>query len=841
MTSVPSRTAHLSLSAAAVALGLSVTGGWLLQAPALVTLRAGALPLVFNTGVGFLLAGTTALLLQRPERAAVTWRRTALIALVGLAIATLTEIVFELDLGIDMVGVHAWLDYGNTRPGRMAPNTALGFLLIGCAAWLGQDVRTKRRALLVVVLCFAVLTVGLTGIAGYMLAPDLLFGWAKSARMAVPTAFGMIACALAYGFAWNDTWFASRQFFREDEKIRLLGAATVVVMTVTVGLTGFVVLQSSLEKTLSASLSNIFHNRTAWLKTLATEQHARASAAVRLSGFENLARADLQQRTGSSAPLGAVARRLVEGAFRGVALTDATGKVFAQFGRFTNEPPIRAKLDGSGRVEMIWDDALVLRHRIAIDEGGRSLGAILMDTEVPAPEETLFDVSSLGRTGEVNACVLQGVAVLCFPGSGHTQPFTTARSTPARLRPMELALRGEEGVVMTIDYRKSNVVAAYGEIHGGLGLVVKQDTKEVYAPIREALKTGAPIILLVAVAGAALLYLQLNPLARRLWKLERSASVNAFKARAIMAATGDGIITTTPQGDIEDMNAAARRLFGHPPTNDPVAMHCLALSPVAGRKQNLRQLLRATRAAARQEAPACVELWGARRDGSVFPLELTITQVPVGDSHLFVGVLRDITLRKEEQRRLVGLTQFDALTGLPNRSLFRDRLKTAAWRSAREQSAFALLFLDLDGFKQVNDSLGHQAGDRLLKDVAQRLALAVRKTDTVARLSGDEFTVVLENLAHPTTDAQDIARKIVSAVRAPFRLDGATANVTVSVGLVIHDPRDGAADIDQLLKDADMAMYQAKRRGKDRVRTVRQRPREVDDDAVVASVFDTLW
>jgi diguanylate cyclase (GGDEF)-like protein len=171
--------------------------------------------------------------------------------------------------------------------------------------------------------------------------------------------------------------------------------------------------------------------------------------------------------------------------------------------------------------------------------------------------------------------------------------------------------------------------------------------------------------------------------------------------------------------------------------------------------------------------------------------------------------------REIDQRRLRELALHDALTGLPNRTLFRDRLEQSLGEAQRYGRRCALLFLDLDGFKRVNDTLGHDAGDLLLKLTAERLRRAVRASDTVARIGGDEFTVLLPEIAS-REGAALVAEKLVAALALPFSLGGRSAGVSASVGVCLY-PED-AADADGCLSAADGAMYCAKQAGKNRVR-----------------------
>jgi diguanylate cyclase (GGDEF)-like protein/PAS domain S-box-containing protein len=178
-----------------------------------------------------------------------------------------------------------------------------------------------------------------------------------------------------------------------------------------------------------------------------------------------------------------------------------------------------------------------------------------------------------------------------------------------------------------------------------------------------------------------------------------------------------------------------------------------------------------------------------------------------------VGVIRDITERKNREQELEKNAYYDVLTGLPNRKAFYERLEqTIAW-AQNQQKLIALMFLDLDGFKRINDTLGHDVGDLLLIEVAQRLTKCLRGSDTVARLGGDEFTIILSGIQEEQ-DAIRVAEKILSALAQSFQLGQHTVRVTTSIGISLY-PFNGE-EIDVLIKSADVAMYQAKEQGKNR-------------------------
>ncbi len=185
----------------------------------------------------------------------------------------------------------------------------------------------------------------------------------------------------------------------------------------------------------------------------------------------------------------------------------------------------------------------------------------------------------------------------------------------------------------------------------------------------------------------------------------------------------------------------------------------------------------------------------------------------VGDGHLIARSLRYAIERKNVEQHLSDLAHYDKLTGLANRDLFHERLRQALSRAQRNNHMVGLMFLDLDRFKEINDSLGHMAGDQLLIEVSKRLKHCTRETDTIARLGGDEFTVIVENI-HSDDEAAAIAEKILLEMQAPFTLDGQEVFVTTSIGLTVY-PTDAKDDLG-LLKNADTAMYRAKAQGRNK-------------------------
>jgi diguanylate cyclase (GGDEF)-like protein/PAS domain S-box-containing protein len=216
------------------------------------------------------------------------------------------------------------------------------------------------------------------------------------------------------------------------------------------------------------------------------------------------------------------------------------------------------------------------------------------------------------------------------------------------------------------------------------------------------------------------------------------------------------------------------------------------------------------------------EIWNRRKNGEVYPEWLNITAVKNdrGEISHYVGTLIDITARKAAEKEIEQLAFYDLLTRLPNRRLLQDRLQQALAGAARSRRKGALLFIDLDNFKIINDTSGHDVGDQLLAEVAKRLVKCVRDGDTVARLGGDEFVVMLEDLSEnpreAAAQAKGVGEKILVALNQPYSIVGRVQHSTPSIGITLF--ADTADTVDELLKQADIAMYQAKAAGRNTLR-----------------------
>jgi len=288
---------------------------------------------------------------------------------------------------------------------------------------------------------------------------------------------------------------------------------------------------------------------------------------------------------------------------------------------------------------------------------------------------------------------------------------------------------------------------------------------------------------------------------------------NQSLVRALYESAQDAIIVMDAEGRISYWNPAAGHIFGY--TNDEaIGQNLHSMFAPSRYKMDYEPALLKFQHSGRGDAlEKTLELKALRKSGEEFPMGLSLSGVQFKDGWHAVGIIRDISEHKQAEETIRQMAYHDSLTGLPNRKLFSDRTDIALAQAGRSQKNVAVIMLDLDNFKDVNDTLGHDAGDFLLKTAAERLSEALRKSDTVARFGGDEFVLILPEL-RGIEDATPVAQRIVEGFRKPFPINTYQLIVTTSIGIAVY-PDDGS-DEAALLKNADIAMYQAKQAGRDR-------------------------
>jgi diguanylate cyclase (GGDEF)-like protein/PAS domain S-box-containing protein len=296
----------------------------------------------------------------------------------------------------------------------------------------------------------------------------------------------------------------------------------------------------------------------------------------------------------------------------------------------------------------------------------------------------------------------------------------------------------------------------------------------------------------------------------------REAEEAMERASLVFAHSSDAIAISDAAGRIIMVNPGFTRMRGY--GSDEIIGLTADVYNAGIEREGGHEALRSE---ARATGHSKGEVWSRHKDGHLIAEQRSVTAVKVADGAVrhYIEIASDITRAKKDEELLWRQANYDSLTGLPNRHLFLDRLRQAIRNTHRgEHPAFSLLYIDLDQFKEVNDTLGHSVGDQLLREAAQRLLRHTRDTDTVSRIGGDEFTVLLVDMHDQGNEApqviERVAHEIIAAMSQPFHLEGETLHLSASIGIT-HFPGD-AGDADSLLKHADQAMYAAKQLGRNR-------------------------
>ena len=294
---------------------------------------------------------------------------------------------------------------------------------------------------------------------------------------------------------------------------------------------------------------------------------------------------------------------------------------------------------------------------------------------------------------------------------------------------------------------------------------------------------------------------------------ETEARLRASEERfqAVSHTALDAIIISDSRGKVSYWNPAAERILGYSANEAIGRIIHEWLTPPRFREKAIAGMKEFAATGQGRVIGATLELAATRKDGAEIPIELSVSRMRLGADWNAVAMLRDVTVRKRTEEQMRHMARHDVLTGLVNRGTFVELVEQAIALERRDDGKFAVLYLDLDHFKDVNDTLGHPVGDQLLQLVAQRLRTTIREADTVSRFGGDEFALIAINISDPM-DAAVLADKIVKAINEPFSIQGNEIRIGTSIGIAAYGP--DAPDAETLLSNADLALYRAKSEGR---------------------------
>jgi diguanylate cyclase (GGDEF)-like protein/PAS domain S-box-containing protein len=619
--------------------------GWVVRVPWMVQVIPGAVAMVFSNALCMFLLGISLVLTTVRPR----WGRSVQTAIgVGVMLTGVTVMAqyrFGIALPLDLPGVHAWL---NDNPGRMAPNTALAHALSGLTVLLAVHARRRALAVLAFIGAFAVAMIGVTGLVGYRMHPELLYGWNIETRMALHTATAFLLIGIGYMAAVYRMQQLGRLFRQhEDLRMELLVGALMVFVGLVGGLSAFTLLQEQTESLLRNGLRLSFKSgQDLLVSETATLVQATRNFANRPGIQSNLTR--LRGNPGDP-----VARRALELALDnhvgtvpvGGRLFDARGRLVASAGPVLDAGLV-LPLRHVGEAALFWDgQSAGLRTVQPILVQGVRVGRVELTYALPAVAQMLSDASEIGNSGEMQLCAMNGKAIRCLPLRLAPQRSELPSATDHGPTLIARALASGHGVALDTDHRGERVIGVYGPVGDlGLGMVLKVDVAEIYAPVRRRLELTLLVIVLIVGAGLLMLRARLLPLVRRLLLSEK-------RFRGLLESAPDAMLVTDLDGRILWVNSCTERLFGYPQA-ELIGQPVEILVPEGAREIKELKLAKYAQAPRHRGIGSPLELYGRRKDGSEFPAEIGLSPQETEDGIRVVSTVRDISERKRSIQAL---------------------------------------------------------------------------------------------------------------------------------------------------------------------------------------------
>ena len=817
-----------------MALGVISLSGWALNIDAFKRLLPGLVSMKANLAVAFALSGMGLYLhtLHQASPARLLARRTTAILVLLLGLVTLSEYSLGWDAGIDQMLFSEPADAILTsHPGRMSVISAINLALIGATLlFLESMMWGAAQTAASVLLLFALLPLG-----GYMFGNLSLTHVGNTTSISAPGVIGFLMMAAGILVATQNHGFIARL----RKKLVAVGLVTLLVMfNLILGTASYNFVQKDKAsqrveriyevllgmESFSGSMHDFLYYNRGFLITgderQLTESGKRRDAMLaKLADLQQLKFDNPMQQERLTA-LGRLVKQCIEQAGLAVQARhekghEAVAAVIATGKGDTLTDEIDAKLDGLQDTEKN-----LLKEQQRIAEVISSSSLFTLSTLLIACSLLLLWVFRTLQY-EIAERKQKALELRKFKATIDSTDDAIIISTPNGI--IEGWNRGAEDL---FGYTAKEVIGQPMQIltpsdqrekcHEILARISRGERADRFETVRlhkagHLLDVSATISPVLNDEGRVV---GISKIARDITEHKQAEVIlraSEERLRATIDTSMDAVVQMSADGIITVWNRQAEHIFGWPRDEAVGRMVHETIIPPQHREAHAQGLKHFLLTGAGPILNKRIEIVGLHRDGREFPVELTITPIRMGDQYEFSAFIRDITARKESEETIWKQANFDALTGLPNRHMFHDRLGQELKKAKRTNLPLALMLIDLDHFKEINDTLGHAMGDLLLKEAARRISDCVRLTDTVVRLGGDEFIVILPEL-DDINNIERIAQCITQKIYEPYQLNEEVAYVSASIGITLY-PND-ADTIEGLFKNADQAMYVAKSQGR---------------------------
>jgi diguanylate cyclase (GGDEF)-like protein len=799
----------LGLSAAVVG-GAAMTG-YLASLPGLLRPSPDTAPIAFSAGIVLVLGGLAVAATSLPPMRWIRGVPGVIGALVcALGLETLLAHVFGLDLALDLAAFSAPAGAVAARE-HMVPAASACFAVLGAVLAALRFLRGRRSATVLTVAATACGAFAATSLAGYLLDVEVLVSWPSASPLPPYTALGIALLGIGVCSAVIHEAKLSPNIAQES-RIELTAVWILSVFAVVAGVATFALAQYEYQDSVRADLVRTLRDRRSYLDYAIREHqqqvllgaHSAFAASLGKGGHVPAAARDQLQ---------ASADVLTKSGFSGWRFH--VGDVDVTSGAFAASPQFAFSLVGPYTTELLLNEGTyLLRTRIPIRADNREIGFAVAEDPLPELTRLKLEADSWGNTGGMSLCTALGQDLACFPSRSDPAGGRVAVQAGGRPLPMRLALDQEVGIREALDSRQRRVLAAYGPVgFTGLAMVMRIEISELNAPLARRFGAAVATLVTLVIAGVWLLRRRLRPLTKALVDAREQATRVAVQFKSAAESSLDAYFLMDAvrdrRGRVTDFRIRYMNPSGEVLVSRPQEL-------VIGR--TLRELL------PDEQSRYFIERY-ARIVSTGESLSEQFRMSPTDPAALWIGhqavklgdgvsvTARDITELKNVERQLRSKAENDVLTGLPNRAIFFDRLGRGLAEARQSASGVAVLFLDVDRFKQINDAHGHAAGDAVLVEFAARVRKLVRSTDTVARLGGDEFAILLPKL-ESVAQAERVAADIVRAIGTPFTVGALVIDVGTSIGVGFSAA--GHDTPEALVGRADRKLYQAKTGGRGR-------------------------
>ena len=797
-------------SALVIALCLSISLGWLVRSPVLQLRALYVGPPMYLPVALALAAAATALILR--HRLALPVQRWLLrgvgaaVALMGL-LYTL-EVLTGRHLGVDFRHFHARMDLLSRHPGRPSPNASVAILLLGLALFSLSHRPQPRIRLGILMLGGAVGAIGIVGVSVYAFSLPFFNLWPEQTSLAAPTAAAFMLLAVAVLGAARDWARDTRAHLSDFQRVTATALSVLVVVSLVIGLSGLAVMQRQTQRVEERAMRSELLERSH-----GTRQDVERALALSSERVRELALSAQASRSPQDS-YAAVARELHEHAgvwtdATALAYHNPTGALQAQVGTFAHGTMLPVGLASAVPASAVLVSGVepLLQTVWTLHRQGTLVGEVQMQQPLPTLG-ALLSMPPPWKQAQVSLCTKSGGA--CF--DVHGGRFIPLSEPQVRNLCAQLSKASFDAVVLGHDVTGQPRLLTQEALAGtGLTLVMTVPAFEVYAPVRIALGQLAVVVLGCVVMGALAMRRLLYAITQRLAVALERAGANYAHFLAAADSAQDALCLLEPlcnsAGDVRDFRVRfANAAFAKQFKRSAASVTNASVRELMQRASDFDTFFSTCAGVWTTGKPATAECAPVSQNDSDRAWSHVRCYMTRSAEGVFV-VERDISADKKHVEHLTTLAMTDALTGLANRRAFDEALAAACASVGGDGAGLAVVFCDIDDFKMLNDSFGHAYGDELLIRLAQALRAAVRKSDVVARLAGDEFVILLENLQSPQ-EAEDVVNMFRAHVNQAVPVRDSVQPLQVSVGYAMSF--EAGTMPEELLARADAAMYAQK-------------------------------